>query len=154
MIWRLVNTITTIGDTDFVYNLQEIGLISLLELWIGVIIACLPTLGPLLKTYVKPAVAKIGSKLSNPSTDRGTINLKDLSSAQSSRHGTRRNYDKLGDNVSLADLERAKVAAGEQHAVTTKCQYSPSAEAPRDSRPVIYVQRDITTSQDSWERGR
>ncbi|KAJ3952195.1 hypothetical protein N0V92_011372 [Colletotrichum tropicale] len=149
MVWRLVNTVTTIGDLDFVYNLHDIGLISLLELWIGIIIACLPTLGPLLKTYVKPAVSKIGSKLTNPSTDRGNIHLKDLNSTQGSRvHHPRRTYDKLGDNVSYVDLERGS----KDPAVTTKCHYAPGADAPRDSRPVIYVQQDITTSQDSWER--
>ncbi|KAI3554723.1 hypothetical protein CaCOL14_000168 [Colletotrichum acutatum] len=147
MIWRLVNTVTTIGDLDFVYNLHDIGLVSLLELWIGIIIACLPTLGPLFKTYVKPAVSKFGSKLTNPSTDKGgQINLKDLTSSSgghSIRH-PRRTYDKLGDNTSVVDLERAEL--------TTKCQFSPGAEAPRGSRPVIYVHQDIA-SQETWKRG-
>ncbi|KAF6811047.1 integral membrane protein [Colletotrichum sojae] len=164
MIWRLVNTVVTIGDLDFVYNLHDIGLISLLELWIGVAIACLPTLGPLLKTYVKPAVSKIGSKLTNPSTDRGAkIHLQNMSgSHQGSRLNTRRTYDKLGDTtVSYADVDLERGGPGKPvavdagpHAVTTRCQYEPGAEAPRDSRPVIYVQQDITTSQDSWKRGQ
>ncbi|OHE90562.1 integral membrane protein [Colletotrichum orchidophilum] len=146
MIWRLINTITTIGDVDFVYNLHDIGLVSLLELWIGIIIACLPTLGPLFKTYIKPAVAKFGSKLTNPSTDKGQINLKDLtnsSGGNSARH-PRRTYDKLGDNTSVVDLERAEL--------TTKCQFSPGTEAPMGSKPVIYVHQDIA-SQESWKRG-
>ncbi|KZL64382.1 integral membrane protein, partial [Colletotrichum incanum] len=137
MIWRLVNTVTTIGDPDFVYNLHDIGLVSLLELWIGIIIACLPTLGPLFKTYVKPAV----SKLTNPSTDKGAIHLKDLSSSGHSNRLPRRTYDKLGDNVSYVDLERAELA--KEGAVTTRCQFSPDFEAPRNNRPVIYVHQNI-----------
>ncbi|KAL0941908.1 uncharacterized protein CTRU02_204671 [Colletotrichum truncatum] len=153
MVWRLVNTVTTIGDTDFVYNLHDIGLISLLELWIGIVIACLPTLGPLLKTYVKPAVSKIGSKLSNPSTDRGQIHLRNMSSSNPSGRHPRRAYDKLGEPISYVDLERGKEDDSEQ-VVITRCQYSPGNEAPRGSRPVIYVQQDITTSQDSWRRAQ
>ncbi|OLN85292.1 hypothetical protein CCHL11_04333 [Colletotrichum chlorophyti] len=144
MVWRLINTVTTIGDPDFVWNLHDIGLVSLLELWIGIIIACLPTLGPLLKTYVKPAVSKIGSKLTNPSTDSGQIHLKNMSSP-------RKIYGKLDDTSSYADLERSKSRTVDV-AVTTKCQFSPGAEAPRDNRSVIYVHQDIA-SQETWRRG-
>ncbi|GJC96504.1 Integral membrane protein [Colletotrichum higginsianum IMI 349063] len=154
MIWRLVNTVVTIGDPDFVYNLHDIGLISLLELWIGIIIACLPTLGPLFKTYVKPAVSRFGSKLTDPSTDKGgaAVHLKDLSSSgHSGRHLPRRTYDKLGDNVSYDDLERAEMP-GAGAAVTTKCQFSPEFEAPRGSRPGIYVHQDIAS--ETHQRGR
>ncbi|KDN63677.1 putative integral membrane protein [Colletotrichum sublineola] len=138
MIWRLYNTLTTIGDPDFVFILHDIGLVSLLELWIGIIAACLPTLGPLFKTYVKPAV----SKLTNPSTDKGSVQLNDVSNSGHSHRAPRRVYDKLGDTVSsVDDLERAELA--KNGAVTTRCHFSPEFEPPRNSRPGIYVHQNI-----------
>ncbi|GKT46423.1 uncharacterized protein ColSpa_06604 [Colletotrichum spaethianum] len=145
MIWRLINTVTTIGDLDFVYNLRDIGLISLLELWIGIIIACLPTLGPLFKTYVKPAV----SKLTNPSTERGAVHLKEISTSGHSSRQPRRIYDKLGDSGSYMDLERAELV--KEGAVTTRCQFSPEFEAPRANRPVIYVHQNIASETSQRE---
>ncbi|KAK1590111.1 uncharacterized protein LY79DRAFT_555910 [Colletotrichum navitas] len=139
MIWRLVNTITTIGDPDFVYNLHDIGLVSLLELWIGIVIACLPTLGPLFKTYVKPAV----SKLTNPSSNKGSVQLKDITSSSHSTRASRRVYGKLGDTASIDDLERAELA--KNGAVTTRCQFSPEYAPPRNSQPGIYVHQNIAS---------
>ncbi|KAJ0139505.1 hypothetical protein CTA2_1771 [Colletotrichum tanaceti] len=156
MVWRLINTVTTIGDQDFVYNLHDIGLISLLELWIGIIIACLPTLGPLFKTYVKPAVSRFGSKPTDPSTDKSgaAVHLKDLKDLKDisggGRHHPRRAYGKLTDSVSYDDLERAAMP-GANAAVTTKCQFSPEFETPRDSMPGIYVHKDIAS--ETHERG-
>ncbi|KAK2049811.1 integral membrane protein [Colletotrichum somersetense] len=147
MIWRLVNTLTTIGDPDFVFILHDIGLVSLLELWIGIIAACLPTLGPLFKTYVKPAV----SKLTHPSSGKGSVQLKDLSSSgHSTIRNPRRVYGKLGDtSSSVDDLERAELA--KNGAVTTRCQFSPDIEPPRNSRPVIYVHQNIAS--ETYPRG-
>ncbi|EFQ35839.1 integral membrane protein [Colletotrichum graminicola] len=139
MIWRLVNTLTTIGDPDFVYILHDIGLVSLLELWIGIVIACLPTLGPLFKTYVKPAV----SKLTNPSSNKGSVQLKDISSSGHSTRTPRRAYGKLDDTTSVDDLERAELA--KNGAVTTRCQFSAEFEPPRNSKPGIYVHQNIAS---------
>jgi hypothetical protein len=62
MGWRLYATTVSLNDPDFTYHFTEIGLISCLELWLGVIVNCMPTLGPLFQTYVKPAVDKITAK--------------------------------------------------------------------------------------------
>ncbi|KUI64409.1 hypothetical protein VM1G_11205 [Cytospora mali] len=63
MIWRIVDLCTS-STSDFVFNMPVLALTTTLELWMCIIIACIPTLAPLLKTYVIPlisSVSKIGS---------------------------------------------------------------------------------------------
>jgi hypothetical protein len=67
MGWRLYATTVSLRDPDFTYTFTDIGLISCLELWLGVIVNCMPTLGPLIKAYIKPAVDKIKSSGSGAS---------------------------------------------------------------------------------------
>lgn len=57
MIWRIPVTIQSDGDGDFTYHLLTIALITMLELWLGIIVACIPTLAPLLKRRVIPVVS-------------------------------------------------------------------------------------------------
>ena len=66
MCWRLEATAKTVlyPTDDPLYELLEVGLIVMLELWLGVIVACVPTLVPLLTRYVAPVIAKTLSSLS------------------------------------------------------------------------------------------
>jgi len=43
----------------------KIGLLSSVELWLGIIVACLPTLAPFVKAYVQPHLLTISRKFSN-----------------------------------------------------------------------------------------
>ncbi|KAI3325698.1 hypothetical protein HD806DRAFT_454516 [Xylariaceae sp. AK1471] len=54
MAWRVYITAKATQTTDFFLYLPEIGLVSQLELWLGLIAVCMPTLGPLIQTYLKP----------------------------------------------------------------------------------------------------
>ncbi|KAI0896944.1 hypothetical protein F4806DRAFT_415384 [Annulohypoxylon nitens] len=62
MIWRIVDLKTQSQD-DFVYNMPTLALTTELELWICIIIACTPTLAPVLKVYVTPMITSlVGSR--------------------------------------------------------------------------------------------
>jgi hypothetical protein len=54
MAWRVNITAKASRTTDFYLYLPEIGLLSQLELWLGLIVVCMPTLGPLIQRYLKP----------------------------------------------------------------------------------------------------
>lgn len=137
MAWRLQFTIATLHDTDFVFNLYDIGLISLLELWLGVIAACIPTLGPLLKSYVKPAL----TKLTSPS-DRATRSQSGNASKVDSKTGlhSKKHYSQIEDGF---DSGFNQLNGMELASVTTKIESGPGTKAMTDTRGVIYVQHEI-----------
>lgn len=61
MAWRIQATFASAKNPDFVYTLATIGLISGLELWLGIIVVCMPTIPPILQAYVRPAFQKLAS---------------------------------------------------------------------------------------------
>ncbi|KAK4185894.1 hypothetical protein QBC35DRAFT_502750 [Podospora australis] len=71
MIWRIHDLITK-KEEDFVQGMPTLALSTTLELWICIIIACIPTMGPVLKTYVKPMMTRITG--SNRSSGNGRSN--------------------------------------------------------------------------------
>ncbi len=69
MIWRIVDLVTT-GGGDFIYNEPTLALTTTLEMWLCIIIACIPTLGPIGKVYIGPAFSKMASRFSGGSTPK------------------------------------------------------------------------------------
>lgn len=59
--WRIKITSDALVQSDFVYGLYQVGLVSLLELWVGILAACLPTVAPLFLKYFGPIVSKFRS---------------------------------------------------------------------------------------------
>lgn len=61
MIWRIYDLVSTAKDpnADFVHHLPILALTTTLELWLCIIIACIPTIGPIIKAHVKPLVSKL-----------------------------------------------------------------------------------------------
>ena len=102
MAWRIQITNNALTQIDFVYGLGNIALVSFLELWVGIIIVCLPTLAPVFAKYVKPAMTKItgSSKRSGP----GQLKEAQNTIGGSSKRGYRKNYGKLNKD-SLVELE-------------------------------------------------
>lgn len=47
MAWRISITVHPTTKNDSVYGLGNIGLVTHLKVWIGISVACLPTLAPL-----------------------------------------------------------------------------------------------------------
>ncbi|KAJ5090126.1 hypothetical protein N7532_008810 [Penicillium argentinense] len=57
MVWRLILTLDPATAADFVKGLYIIGLVSLLELWLSMIVVSLPALAPLFRHYIEPLYA-------------------------------------------------------------------------------------------------
>ena len=59
MAWRIQATYVTANNPDFAYTLATIGLISGLELWLGIAVACMPTIPPVMQAYVRPVFRRL-----------------------------------------------------------------------------------------------
>ncbi|KAI1434793.1 hypothetical protein GGR50DRAFT_376425 [Xylaria sp. CBS 124048] len=55
VFWRLAETVKTRSTPDWTYSLCTVGEIATLEIHLGIICICIPTLGPLFNAYLKPA---------------------------------------------------------------------------------------------------
>lgn len=138
MAWRLQFTISTLNDTDFVFNLFDIGLISLLELWLGIIAACIPTLGPLLKTYVKPVITRL-TELSDGNNIRLQSATAGSKADSRSTLYTKKQYSQIEEESSKS----FHTNGAEIPTVTTNIKFEPGKKAVTETRGVIYVQHDI-----------
>lgn len=75
MAYRITRTVGSSVNPDPMLAMAEIGLLSNLEIWLGIIVACMPTLAPVLRTYVQPSLIRLSQKLygsSAPSKDEQT----------------------------------------------------------------------------------
>ncbi|KAL7930097.1 hypothetical protein V8C35DRAFT_324531 [Trichoderma chlorosporum] len=138
MAWRLQFTIATLNDTDFVFNLFSIGLISLLELWLGIIAACIPTLGPLLKTYIKPVITRL-TELSDGKNIRLQSATAGSKADSRSTIYAKKQYSQIEEEASKGFPTNGVGLL----TVTTKINYDPGNKALKDTRGVIHVQHDI-----------
>lgn len=77
MIWRIHDLVASRDDPigDFIAEMPTLALSTMLELWICIIIACIPTLAPILKTYITPQVTKI---FPSRSSSGGRSNLRSI----------------------------------------------------------------------------
>lgn len=138
MCWRFDATKKSVDEPDASYWQTDIALIALLELWLGLIVACIPTLAPLLKTYIKPLITKIKSSGASRSKEpAGKTALKDLSNRSDQAIALRRHA--AGGSLSTTGDVSSDLT------FTTEC----NATTPRDledyhPRPyAIHVQHDI-----------
>ncbi|KAK0660782.1 hypothetical protein QBC41DRAFT_261546 [Cercophora samala] len=60
MLYRVY--VTVHANPDPALALADVGLLSFIELWLGIIVACVPTTAPVFRTYVKPTLFKALSK--------------------------------------------------------------------------------------------
>lgn len=105
MAWRIQVTVQSITQTDFVHGLGKIGLVTHLELWLGIIVACLPTLAPLYSRYLSPVMSRVSHKRTE------TRKLKEAEhtiGSDGSRHFRKKNFNRLDQDASLLELEEGK----------------------------------------------
>ncbi|KND86233.1 hypothetical protein TOPH_09134 [Tolypocladium ophioglossoides CBS 100239] len=139
MAWRLQFTIVSSSDPDFVFNFITITLISFLELWLGVIVACIPTLAPLIKIYVKP---KISAR-----SDRTNIRLQKVPNTIVPSQGSRATpkasnpSSEFKEDSPVGSLERPKPT--ELGNATTNCRFEQGTRLPSDAEGGINVEHDI-----------
>lgn len=149
ILWRLINTIKTRYDKDFIWNLYVLGLIGFLELWLGIIVACIPTLAPLFNHYVKPKISRVTG---NSSTgDRIDANRRDVRTIGASSASRNRNrvYSQLEEDGSFNNSDELKLVREGNIQMETHCSAERKDNWSRDSVPAtmpmngIHVQREF-----------
>ncbi|KAI1095729.1 hypothetical protein F5B19DRAFT_440751 [Rostrohypoxylon terebratum] len=144
MLYRIIITIQVRGDPDFTKHLDLIGLVSGFEVWFGIIIACLPTLAPLVR--LSSDKFKTGSSGSRPSGySKTSIPLKMFSN----KSHTTGKYDQIssasqaGLNSHYEDAQHLVSHTGP--GITTEVTYDPrNQRRPHPTDPSkIYVRSDI-----------
>lgn len=148
MIWRLHFTVTTRNDKDFVWNLYNVGLISFLELWLGIIVACIPTLAPLLKTYVKPAITKMTQRSTRSNARTGKDSLGSTADSRIAKPISSRQYSQLDEASKSHLIEQEMHELNGSNMVTTNCHYDPrTTPLPVYQQEGIYIQRDVVATR-------
>ena len=135
MGWRIAITVESITETDFVYGLGNIGLVTHLEVWIGITVACLPTLTPLFSKYIAPIVSRILWLSGKSAGQKQLKEAKHTIGSAESRGFHKRGFRRL-DKYSLLELEDGKN-------FTTAEALNEEGELWTDHLSVINVRHDI-----------
>lgn len=104
MGWRIQITVT---EKDFVFGLGNKGLASLIELWLSIVVACLPTIVPLFSKYLKPFALKIRGVPEKPTMRRQLKEAQHTIGSSGSRPSKKKHFSVLGAG-SLLELEEGK----------------------------------------------
>ncbi|KAI1163493.1 hypothetical protein F5B18DRAFT_318210 [Nemania serpens] len=149
VIWRLVVTQRTRESADWTATLCLVGIIASLEVYLGIIAICIPTLGPLFNAYVKPFLNRLGLMKTNAASGAKKVYLETIGGSGSNKRS--RGYAAFTDSVDkiisndgsmmLTPIGDGKVTSK----VTSQPAFRPSHEtrSMERSRDVIHVQRDI-----------
>ena len=148
MGWRIQITVQATTEKDFVYGLGNIGLVTHLEVWLGIIVACLPTLTPLFSKYVGPMVSKISGGSSGKRSGQRQLREAQNTIGGGSGGYSKKNYGRL-DKDSLLDREleegksfRKSEAVVGTHSVTSEeddhWMHDPNAIGVRHDVQVYY----------------
>lgn len=105
MGWRIQMTAQSVTQTDLVHGLGNIDLVTLLEVWIGIIVACLPTLTPLYSRYLSSVVSRISRKRTK---QRQLKEAQHTIGSNGSRIFNKKNFNRLNKEASLLELEEGK----------------------------------------------
>ncbi|KAI0805537.1 hypothetical protein GGR55DRAFT_690563 [Xylaria sp. FL0064] len=141
VIWRLVVTERTRGTLDWTASLCQVGEIAQLEILLGIIAVCIPTLGPLFNAYLKPVLIRMGLT-SNQSKPAGNSYLVTFGSSGKKKS---RKYDTLNDSadhIVSRDEESIKLTPTAEGKIVSECTFQ-DTYARNHGRDGIRVQRDI-----------
>jgi len=105
MGWRVQITVQAVTQADFVYGLGNIGLVTHLEIWLGIIIACLPTLAPLFSKYLKPVVSKARGSKKGSAARQLKEAQNTIGGGDSRSYNSRRNWVRLDKEQGLLEME-------------------------------------------------
>lgn len=122
MCWRLHSTIVPVEPADLVYDTYLLALQSHLELWLGILAASIPTLGPLIGRIPVGSVIKkyLGSfSSSKRSSKNRVVKLRDLPGGSgNSRRSEGSNFVKLPGETKgrrLSESEGGILRSDEYH---------------------------------------
>ncbi|RYP62674.1 hypothetical protein DL771_009615 [Monosporascus sp. 5C6A] len=141
MCWRIWITAQSAKTPDLFLHLAEVGLVSELELWLGIVVVCMPTLKPLITKYVSPKILKLKSATGSSRSRSDNVQLKYLKRSQD-RQGYR-NIE--GEHGNISGYLQNQEGTGSAGAIRTECRFDPAAE-PLDDHiepDKIHVRQDI-----------
>ncbi|KAI0593476.1 hypothetical protein F4775DRAFT_577880 [Biscogniauxia sp. FL1348] len=146
MCYRIDQTLHS--GPDPMLAIAKVGLLTDFELWLGIIVACLPTLAPFVRAHVQPSLAKISLKIygiSGPSTKEETprVQLRTFGGSGSSGSKSRNNYTELYETSACGTpyCDELRLVANDTHQLHTDCESSNMDTAP--SHGGIYVQKQF-----------
>lgn len=124
MAWRIQITVQLVTQADFVFGLGNIGLAALLEVWLGIIAACIPVLTPLIVKVLGPAWAKVSNTSGGAHTggqsdqNRHKVKHGTFGSSKKNKFGRheRDSYLELGEgrNLNLSEAMKSSSVADEE----------------------------------------
>ncbi|KAI1436362.1 hypothetical protein GGR50DRAFT_651944 [Xylaria sp. CBS 124048] len=134
MLYRIAITVKVRDDPDFTAHLAVIGLVTGLEVWFGIVIACIPTLAPLAKLV-------FGRFMGTQTENSDAVHL---SLWNSKKRANRKRYDEITTATDLTFTQHADGAL-----LTTEIAHNPGQSLPSVAAPdAIYVQNQFE-SRDS-----
>lgn len=150
MIWRFVWTEKFRGNPDFTTYAAKIGTVCMLELWLGIMVACIPTLAPLFRA---DRFARTGRGRGRGGA-RGSSSWSSWSSAggcsyQTSKRPALQRSARLRDEGCDVVLDRRSsstaLESGDVCRVTAECAFDPDAleRASPMAPDAIYVRTNI-----------
>lgn len=100
VLWRLSVTQRTRDSPDWTATLCEVGVIGVLEVHIGILAVCIPTLGPLFNGYVKPIFNRLGiMKTGNATKTGGKKSFLETIGGSGSKKRTHKSYTEFNDSI-------------------------------------------------------
>lgn len=147
VLWRLGVTERTRNSPDWTDTLCQVGLIASLEIYLGIIAVCIPTLGPLFNAYVKPSLNRIGfmksAKASGPGVKPSYLQTFGGSNSNKRSHGYSE-FSESADRIVSRDGSM-KLTPTLDGKVTSECVFTPVTETDTADHggDGIHVQRDI-----------
>ncbi|KAI1111872.1 hypothetical protein F5Y14DRAFT_288999 [Nemania sp. NC0429] len=150
VIWRLVVTQQTRESPDWTATLCTVGIIASLEIYLGIIAVCIPTLGPLFNEYLKPFLGRFGFMKTHPSAS-GARKLYEDRVGGSGSNKRSRGYAAYGDSVDkiISHDDSMKLTPMGEGKVTSKVVSESGFKPINETRSMeragdgIHVQRDI-----------
>ncbi|KAJ2990562.1 hypothetical protein NUW58_g2890 [Xylaria curta] len=149
VFWRLAETNRTRGTRDWTDSLCFVGIIAVLEVYLGIIAVCIPTYGPLFNAYIKPGLQKVGALSSNKYGSGGTGKKSFLrtfgSTGRDRKPGGYSEFTDSIDRIVSNDDNSIKLTPSGGPKVVAECAFEPDNETPKVGRGHggIHVQRDI-----------
>lgn len=144
MIYRVVLTVRVRDDPDYIKPLAPVGMVSGLEVWFGIIIACIPTLAPVFKVTMNTLKSTLSR--STPSTNSSATPMPLRILGSNDRHRT---YDQIeSDSQTRLQPSRDEQTHDleNQVGVITRVTHDPPGFRRQALDPkVIHVKRQVET---------
>ncbi|KXX73521.1 hypothetical protein MMYC01_209834 [Madurella mycetomatis] len=147
MFYRIYATVH--ADPDPILALADVGLLSFIELWLGIIVACLPTMAPVFKVYVEPALSKASSSIwgqpSNPSSQQLAVNTIGGSGPATGGRKFRSNYTELSltSTVDFSQTANIPLVPPTDARMWTHCSPSGAVQVAPPGQRGVYVQHQF-----------